>query len=159
MVFERFSFRYDSLAVLHWIPRHGDKIDTVARATEVWKVVSQVCSIDADSFSVWEAAHTFPHDLVVPKRWPTVGNTFLDEIFKRSSLRSYKQELACIGIVKFNLSIGFKFFPSFLDKWSALPVSTVFRIVSVKVANSVSYFPITIPAEIFLNWGVGCSYR
>ena len=127
-----------------------DKVDAIAVSRCIRKIVSQVSSSFGNAFPVCEAANTtLPDDFGVTETWPAMGSGFLDELFHGSSNRCGEQVRTSNRVIEFDWA--FLILDGF-QKSGRLPISGVFGVVTVKIADAIGSFVIAIPAKVLLDW-------
>jgi hypothetical protein len=67
-----------TLILTHWPSSHADKIDAISIIL-VWKIMSQMCSINAHRLTIGKNSDIFPYNFIIPKAWPTMIRRFLDK--------------------------------------------------------------------------------
>lgn len=110
----------------------------------------KVCSGVTDALSIFQASDsTLPVDLLVTETRPSMRSGFLDEFFHGATDRCCEQVSTGDGVVEFDRTFlvldGFQ-------EGSGFPVSGVFGVVTVEVADSVGGFIVTVPSQILLDW-------
>lgn len=118
--------------------------------------MAEVSPSGRNTFPIFEASHVFPVTFGVSEGRPAVALALLQEFFHGSTNRSSKQENASDRIIE--LDGLFLVFEAF-QEICCLPVSSIFGVVSVEVADTVSCLKVTGPSQILLNWFFGCSVR
>lgn len=114
--------------------RDTNQVDAIARSVSVGQVMSQMCSIHTDTFSIFQASHKFPVDFLVTKGRPTMSTTFHQKVFHGATTRSKKEWPSGIGIIKgYFATLSSR--PRLLKELGCFKVTAVLCVVTVKVAD------------------------
>jgi len=133
-----------------WQSSNANKVDAVTISGSIGKIVSKVCSCLADTLSILQASDTtLPVHLLVTEAGPAMRSRFFNEIFHASSNGSCEQMGTGYRIVEFDWRL--LVFDG-LQEGSRFPISGVFCVVTVEVADSIRGLVVAIPSEIFLHW-------
>jgi hypothetical protein len=89
--------------LLYGPPSDANKVDAVAVALAVGKIVPEMRSIDRHGLTIAEAAHVFPDSLFIAKARPAVVLAFTNKGLPGTAARSMKERFARIRVVKGNL--------------------------------------------------------
>jgi len=79
--------------------------------------------------------------------------TLIQELLHSPPNRSSEQQLSSIRIVKLDWQF---FIRNALQEIGGRPVSSVFRIMTIVIANTIGRVVIAIPSQILLDWSFGC---
>ena len=80
-----------------------------------------------------------------------MSKRLLDEFLVRSPPWSNKEELPCVAVVELHLTSLFPLPLRFVEECGFGPVSPVFRVMPIEVADVVGSFAIAVPSQIFLH--------
>ena len=112
-------------------------------------------SVDANSFTIAEAAHVIPDNLLISKRGPSMCLTLLNEgLYCAASWRNkegFSRHTVVVGHLTLSLDL--------VDPVLGEGVPGMFSVVAVKTANAVSSCHITPVTQIRLHGPFGGAVR
>ena len=111
--------------------------------------MSEMCTINAHSLSIVEAAHVLPHDLLVAETRPPMPFRLCDELLQRAATRRYKKRFAshriivCRGLLGAQLvGPGARWLKSIASMLGPMPI---------EAANTICCLSVGPKAQILLN--------
>lgn len=135
-------------AKLHWQAQIGDYPISVA-----WSCHRHTCSHQQPrSWPLSARLHS-------PKGWPSMRQSFFNELLIRPAPWRHKQEFARVAIKKLHLGGFLPFLLGFVEECGLGPISPVLGVMSVEVANVVGGLAIAVPSEILLDRRFGRPVR
>mmetsp|Transcript_84606 Transcript_84606/g.244561 ORF Transcript_84606/g.244561 Transcript_84606/m.244561 type:complete len:208 (-) Transcript_84606:161-784(-) len=140
--------------ILFGLASDADKIDAVSVSRCVRKIVPQVCACCGHALTISQTSHVIPVYLSITEGRPSVRKRLLHKVFHGSSNGSSEKKLSSNTIIKLDWLF---FVVQILQEFSSLPVSSIFCVVSVKVANSVRRVVVASPAKILHYRLLACS--
>ena len=139
----------------HFLPSDANEVDAVPVSILVWKVVAEMCSIDADSLSISETSNVFPDDFLIAETWPPVLLAFLEKVVSRATLGCDEERFSGDRIVISDLCMGFNLLNP--RARSDERVTRMLCVVSIVATDSVSSCYIAAVQQRRLDWVLCCA--
>lgn len=117
---------------------------------DTYNIVTEMGSSNRHTFSILEASHIIPIDLLVTKGRPSVLLRLEQEFVQGATDWRGKQELSRDRVIKLDGQLFLALFNG-LEKVGGRPVPSKLGIVSIKVANPVGSVVIAVPSQVLLH--------